>query len=216
LYKEVFTPGQFNPHAYISNELDICPGDWVIDAGACEGFFTHLALQKGANVLAIEPVPELAGALNQTFAEEIENGRVQVLQSGISDETSEMRLTVASEAAYCSKADPFGDVVVPVFTVDEIIKRKLVPRVDFLKMDVEGMEVRALAGAAETMHSHSPKLSIAVYHNYVAAKAARSIVRKAQANYNVQWRGVFFERGFGLPRPYMLHARVIGLDEFCC
>jgi FkbM family methyltransferase len=210
LHKEVFTPEHSNPHAYILNELDISPGDWVIDAGACEGFFTHLALQKGANVLAIEPVPELARALTHTFAGDIKSGRVRVLQAGIGDETGEMRLSVPRDAVYCASVDLSGDVIAPVYTVDDLVDRGIAPRVDFLKMDIEGMEVTALLGATDTMHTQTPKLAIAVYHAYRNAQAARSIVRAARPDYHVGWRGIFFKRGFGSPRPYMLHARVLG------
>ena len=34
-----------------------------------------------------------------------------------------------------------------------------------IKMDIEGMEPRALAGAAEIIRQHRPQLAICVYHD---------------------------------------------------
>jgi FkbM family methyltransferase len=46
-------------------------------------------------------------------------------------------------------------------SVDELCNGE---RVDFIKLDVEGAEMRALAGAEETIRRHRPKLAISVYH----------------------------------------------------
>ncbi|EJN11963.1 methyltransferase, FkbM family [Bradyrhizobium sp. YR681] len=47
-------------------------------------------------------------------------------------------------------------VVVRKLTLDELD----CPRVDFIKIDIEGMEMEALAGARETIHKHRPILLI--------------------------------------------------------
>jgi hypothetical protein len=38
-------------------------------------------------------------------------------------------------------------------------------KIDFIKMDIEGAEVRALRGTVNLLHTNFPKLAICTYHN---------------------------------------------------
>jgi hypothetical protein len=65
------------------------------------------------------------------------------------------------------------------------------PRVDFIKMDIEGAEQKALAGAAATLRAFRPRMALAAYHN-----GARDLValpetaRRSQPAYEVcLWGG---------------------------
>ena len=49
-------------------------------------------------------------------------------------------------------------------SIDDYIKEKKIPKIDFIKMDIEGAEVAALTGAKETIIKYKPKLAISVYH----------------------------------------------------
>jgi len=53
---------------------------------------------------------------------------------------------------------------VSTVTIDDMVKEKKMPRVDFIKMDIEGAELGALKGAEETLRTFKPKLAIAIYH----------------------------------------------------
>lgn len=46
-------------------------------------------------------------------------------------------------------------------TIDEIVKSR---KVTFIKMDIEGAELKALYGAANTIKTWHPKLAVCVYH----------------------------------------------------
>jgi len=81
VYEEIFVQ-----KVYECGDCRIHPGDWVVDAGACEGFFSLYALERGANVLAFEPVPEVARALERTLKEYIEAGRAKVFPFGLGRE----------------------------------------------------------------------------------------------------------------------------------
>ena len=39
------------------------------------------------------------------------------------------------------------------------------PRVDFIKMDIEGAEIHALKGAEKTLRQFHPKVAISLYHS---------------------------------------------------
>ena len=68
LYNEIFSPYESNPSSYSNLRVLNSTTNWVIDAGACEGFFSLLAIQKNIkNIIAIEPIKELSETLAKTF-----------------------------------------------------------------------------------------------------------------------------------------------------
>lgn len=57
--------------------------------------------------------------------------------------------------------DPDGNLEVEVISLDELLPDV---EISFMKMDVEGAEIEALRGAANTIKRNRPKLAISVYH----------------------------------------------------
>ena len=53
-------------------------------------------------------------------------------------------------------------MVLPVTTIDSLVEELRLGRVDFIKMDIEGAEQRALVGARTTLTTWRPRLAIAV------------------------------------------------------
>jgi FkbM family methyltransferase len=49
-------------------------------------------------------------------------------------------------------------------TIDDLVEKKQLTSVDFIKMDIEGAEKAALKGAQNTLKKFRPKLAICVYH----------------------------------------------------
>lgn len=48
--------------------------------------------------------------------------------------------------------------------IDELIGKGMVDRIDFIKMDIEGAELKALQGAERVLRQFKPRLAISVYH----------------------------------------------------
>lgn len=200
IHQEVWAPAGSNGHAYEFGPVIIRPGDLVVDAGASEGFFTRYALERGARVLAAEPLPALVDALNCSFADEIEDGRVQVLAAALGSERGTARLE-AGPTVFEGSLGEIG-VHVDVVALNEILGEA---RVDFIKMDIEGGEMSALRGASAYLAAHKPRLAIAVYHGLHNGRDVAEIIRAARPDYNVRYRGIFALDGVP-PRPFMVHA----------
>lgn len=204
-YCEIFAPSLVNPHAYEDGDIQLKHGDWVVDAGACEGFFTFLALQRGANVLMVEPVPRLAAALACTFAQEIRSGKVKLIQAALGEKPGKGRLSVDPSSIVISKIAASGQEDVPIIALDQLLSHNVIPRVDFLKMDIEGFETAAMRGAINILKEQMPCLSIAVYHEFENARLLRDFILRYQPKYHIRFRGVFLRPGHeGGPRPFML------------
>jgi FkbM family methyltransferase len=200
MHQEVFEPASKNPHAYEYGELRLMKGDVVIDAGACEGFFTRYALERGATVITIEPVKILAKALEKTFSEDIKQGKVTIFQTAIGSCTHQGYLSTDNERIFESHLGNFGDEV-NIIKLDDLITTKI----DFIKMDIEGGEVDALYGAQNIIKRYKPRLSIAVYHKYENAQKIIDYLHEICPGYNIKHRGIYAENN-EKPRPMMVYA----------
>jgi len=144
----------------------IRPGDIVLDAGANIGDFTRAALEDGASlVVAIEIAPDTLKALRRNMGAEIAAGRVIVYPKGVWDSDSELTLLTSTElASGVDTVIPDGaarkeGARVQLTTIDKIVQELKLPRVDFIKLDVEGAEVRAIVGAKDVLRRYRPRLA---------------------------------------------------------
>lgn len=175
----------------------IDPGDVVIDVGAHLGTFTRYALQRGAaRVIAVEPMPALAACLRRTFWAEIQAGTVLVAEAAAwdSDSSLEFRIGPQSTTGRARAAtDRPSDAIIRVRAVrlDSLMRELGQDRVDFIKMDIEGAEPRALAGAGQTIAAFTPRMAICVYHGRDDETLVPAAVASSHAGYAVFFRGPF-------------------------
>jgi FkbM family methyltransferase len=155
---------------YTTRQVGVRPGDVVLDCGANIGLYTRTALAAGASqVVAIEPSPRNLECLRRNHAAAIAAGHVLVLPKGVWDKDDILPMHRDPDNA---AADTFvpemagkGDVInLPLTTIDKIAAELGLPRVDFIKMDIEGAERNALRGAASVIARHHPRMAISAYH----------------------------------------------------
>jgi FkbM family methyltransferase len=136
-------------------EQFIRPGDVCIDVGANVGALTLVMASLVGNkgkVFAFEPGPELFAKLQQNvWLNKNLQHRVGICQCGLSDE--EALLCWEEDAgnrgnAFLSKSQ--RGLVVPVKRLDDIPEVRGT-NVSFIKIDVEGMELRVLRGAKDLL-----------------------------------------------------------------
>lgn len=142
-------------------------GDIVLDCGAYRGdtalWFARRVGTRG-KVIAIEPSSRNAAGLRQNLAANgsAGNAPVVVVEEAVGIQRGTLSFNGSAEST--SRADSLSAVSVPVDTIDSLVERLQLPRVDFIKMDIEGGEVDALDGARATLRTFAPRLALSVYH----------------------------------------------------
>ena len=146
-------------------------GDVFFDVGAHLGFYTFLAASlcgASGRVYAFEPQAQYAEYLDRSRRL---NGYDWVrIESAAATDTNGATITlygskdpgntgVASVFAH-EWVDQAARYVVPTVCLDEVVRREGITRVNAVKMDIEGAEMIALRGMAETLQRNPPDLIV--------------------------------------------------------
>lgn len=150
------------------------PGDAVVlDVGAHAGQFAKLfaALAPRGRVYAFEPSAYARSVLRPALAVG-GRGRVEIVAAGLSDEAGEMVLHTPIKrrgglgfgAAHlgASEAATVVEQTVTLTTLDAFARARGLTRLDFIKIDIEGWELRALTGGRQTLARFRPALYLEV------------------------------------------------------
>ncbi len=170
--KRIRELGNYEPDLERLARNIIRKGDYVIDAGSNIGYHTGVFAQsvgENGKVFAIEALPMIS-----TLVEKMRDSNnfhwVDVLNFAISDTTGEVDFLInavnpgksciiSSEEA--SKLQAIGSeytIKVPMSTLDELLGD--LPKLSFIKMDVEGAEALAIAGGLGIIKKFKPTLII--------------------------------------------------------
>lgn len=154
------------------------PGDWVIDVGANIGITTaELCALVGelGTVWAIEPFPPNLSRLRE-LKEANDLRRLQIVAGALSDHREQARLRVpidgSSGHASLVDATESGRVIdIEAWPLDDLVQRRNpTGRLSFVKIDVEGHELRVLEGALGTLQRHHPAV-LCEFNDAALAKA---------------------------------------------
>lgn len=162
-------------YAYTKRQPPIAAreGDCVIDAGGCYGdtalYFAHEVGPRG-RVFSFEFAPDNLRIHEQNMNLNPELGRrIEVVSNALWDVSGKalyFRAFGPATQVTAGQEHPFEDsLLVATVSIDDFVREQSLPRVDFIKMDIEGAELRALRGADETIHAFKPGLAISIYHS---------------------------------------------------
>jgi FkbM family methyltransferase len=162
-----FFLGQYRFNEHVGPE----DGDYIIDCGACWGDSTlEFASRVGdrGKIFAYEFIPKSKQILkknielNPSLAE-----RIELIDNAVWNESG--------IDAYYKDNGPGSRVEMQIFneyegktktlSIDDLVKTRKVPRLDWIKMDIEGAEPYALEGSIYTIKRFRPNLAISIYHN---------------------------------------------------
>lgn len=147
------------------------PGDVVLDCGC---FLAETSLRFAADVgeagrvYAFDPLPQHVAVARQMAQRNGFGDRLQTFQMGVGRQTNvDMSRDLPGLGEVTSVEAVPGRMLAaqdPQVRIDDFCREKALPRVDYIKMDIEGSELDALSGAHETIMAHQPKLAVCVYH----------------------------------------------------
>jgi FkbM family methyltransferase len=149
----------------------------IFDIGANIGWYSlHIAQQEPqARVYAFEPVPTTHLRLLANIGRNAAGIRVTPVKDGISDAPGEFDMfvpaTSGSPAASLNDLHPGeGSRRVPCrfTTLDDFVDENGIERVDFLKCDVEGAELRVLKGGMRSLARFKPAIVIELLRKWSA------------------------------------------------
>jgi FkbM family methyltransferase len=158
-------------------DFDVRKGDIVIDGGACFGDNAlEFAKKAGKNgkVFSFEFDPKIIEIFNMNLKLNSEiSERIEIIQK-VLWENSNHNISVNIESSigasfvehpsYSSQEVNDTSLLIKSISIDEFIKQKKLPKVDFIKLDIEGSELECLKGAKETIKKFKPRIAVCVYH----------------------------------------------------
>jgi FkbM family methyltransferase len=143
--------------------LQVEENDHVVDAGACLGDASLVfakAVGPDGRVYAFDPVEDHLEVVRHNAAQNPDCS-IQAMPYGLSDRDMDcptMRLGNYAPGFNSANAP------VPLRSLDSLVAQGEIPKLDFIKMDIEGAELAALKGAMAAIKIFRPKLAISLYH----------------------------------------------------
>lgn len=174
---------------YFENFICLNEDASFIDGGGFDGETTKMFTRLYPNykyIYYFEPT-------EQSFVNSIDNlngiEKINFNKFGLWDRTE--TLVFDNTLGSANKISTNGNVSIEAVSIDEVINEP----VDYIKMDIEGAEYKALLGAKKYIAKHKPKLAICVYHNQSDFITIPNLVLSFNKDYKIYLRhytqGVF-------------------------
>ncbi len=162
-----------SPEEEFFRSLDLA-GKVVYDIGAFHGIMTLFFARQAKSVVSYEPHP----ANHQRLLENIRLNHLEnvtVFNRGIGDFESYIELACDPRMPGAASGDPAivsqvreslaeaQTLKIAVVRLDDEIERHHLPLPDLVKIDIEGMELRAMRGMPNLLASHRPHLYLEMH-----------------------------------------------------
>lgn len=179
----LYVSGSFEPNEFVFLDRVLAPGMVVVDVGANDGLYTLFAacrVGSTGRVVSFEPSSRERAKL-QLNVDHNDLKNVVVVPSALGAAAGHAQLHIAPELH--SGHNTLGyfayeDVVavhsesVAVETLDAVVGKLGLPRVDCMKIDVEGSEVSVLEGARHVLETWRPILLIEANESALSSQGA--------------------------------------------
>jgi FkbM family methyltransferase len=136
-----------------------------VDCGAYDGDsvrdFLRRCRSRFGRIVALEPDPQNAARLEESLAELPDDVRrsIEIVPAAASSRRGRLRFN--STGTVGSTVGETGESEVAAIPLDEVLAGR---GPTYIKMDIEGSELDALAGARAVIAEHAPVLAVCLYH----------------------------------------------------
>lgn len=178
---------------YEFEQVKLQQDDIVFDCGANLGIFSAYAAAQNCKVYSFEPTPDTISILEKN--QELYPNNIFIVPKAISDSNGIIPFYCYDDANSInsiSETDKYGSyfkitqqLEVPAITLDSFVEENNIPRVDFIKADIEGAERHMLKGAQNILKKYAPKLSICTYHLPDDKEVLEALILEANPNYHI-------------------------------
>lgn len=159
--RAIIATHDYEPHVRRAVRERLDPGDVVVDIGANVGCIALLAatmVGEGGSVVAVEPNPDNLQMLYAGMVlNDIANVRVLPHAASIRSEVRSLSRDTSNTNLVAAEA-PGRCVYTQTVVLDEVLAS--LPRLDLVKMDVEGHEIDAFDGFRASIERHRPALVV--------------------------------------------------------
>ncbi len=171
-----------NNSQYLSEGFIPEPGSTVIDCGACDGSTAIKFMNIGYKVYGFE-----MDRKNFELAKKVADDKGFVVENlSLGSFRHEMRYNPSGGSGNAWNAG--GSEITQVVTLDAYVRENKIPRVDFIKLDVEGAELDILKGARTCIARWKPILAISAYHKPDDFWVLMNFIKSVQPDYEFAMR----------------------------
>ena len=177
---DINTHGESSSRQY----LDFIKKDKIKNALDCGGLngYTSLVFEKEfknvENIFCFEPLYDdfkdyiqCLDKKSTLYSEIIEkSGKIRIIKKGVWDKAETLKFfkniknPTASSANIRAQKENLYEQEIQAISIDDFRDENKL-KIDFIKMDIEGAELKALMGAKKTIREDRPQLAISIYHS---------------------------------------------------
>ena len=167
---------------YFEDFLNHDPGEVFVDGGGFDGDTTEEFCRRHPDYKKVFFFEPSVANLQKARVRLINLHSIEFIEKGLSDQTG--TLAFNPDAGSASGVNEAGSCRIQVTTLDDEVRET----VSFIKMDLEGWELNALAGSRQHILAEHPKLAIAAYHRPSDFWGIFNFVTGLRADYKVYLR----------------------------
>jgi len=169
-----------SPHCYEADEYIVQEGDVIADVGAAEGIWALDNAEKAGKIYLFESNQEWIKALQKTF--EPWKEKVVIVDKYVSDTNDDENITL-----------------------DVFFNNK---SINFIKADIEGMEIKLLKGMKILLNNNNLKLLLCAYHSNNDGTEIIKILEKNSFKTEYSKRYMLVITDQNLEKPYIRRGLV--------